>query len=488
MSIFTDAYNYGKDLVTGGYNGVKNAAIDIFSADTAKAEKPTPDMWQNDNPAIREQIPAMGGLAAGNIATAGTAARDTATGYGTVLAQAAQGANATQQNYAQNFGSMSANAAGYLSSTPQSYTNPGIMSGFNSLATSAAGYAPSADSSAAVSGLLGVNGQPGAAQQGLGSFQSRAPTASLGNTYSALMRMGYGGGSDSVAQQQLQQGQANAIAGQLALAQSARGAGAGANAQRDAAATIQAMQSRSALDAANLRSAEDQQAIQNQLAAFGQAGNIAGTIQGAQSEADAQRLAALQAAAQGEQQLSAQQIQALSAAGGLAGSQDQNRLAALQAAAGITGQAADYGLQGQTAADQNRLAWAGQQSDAMSAAASNALAGNQALLSGLGKQADLGLQGAEDALQASQAAEVLRGSYMDQYYNAYEQDAQRKAGLYGSYLSGQTQASIANQQADLQKDSSYMMGMGSLIGGLGALSDRRAKENIRYADVLSMFG
>jgi len=121
---------------------------------------------------------------------------------------------------------------------------------------------------------------------------------------------------------------------------------------------------------------------------------------------------------------------------------------------------------------------------AAQAAGQLGFAGGQMGFDAANVAAGYGVQGAQAGYAGAVGGEEALSHYLDTAYKSQDLEAQRKALLYGTQISGETTASTANLNADLKKDQSFldMIGTG-VTAAADVFSDRRAKTNIRIADI-----
>lgn len=270
----------------------------------------------------------------------------------------------------------------------------------------------------------------------------------------------------SAAQAQLQQGMEANVAAQLALAQSGRGAGSGAQAQRVAAANAAAIGSRTATEAAQLRAQEAQAKRAQDIQALAQAGEL-GLGEGSQ---------ALDA--------SGQRLEALRAAGTLGQGADALGLDALRASGDLYLGAGQYGLSAREAADQAAMAWYDRAYGGTRDAADLRLRGAEGTRAGVLDAASIYGQGAGQYLDATASGFDAERAYLDSYFGTYESEADRRTRLAEAELDADVRAQEANQRADSDRDSSVTGMIGGLLGAAGLFSDRRAKKNVRICDLV----
>jgi hypothetical protein len=299
----------------------------------------------------------------------------------------------------------------------------------------------------------------GAAQSAAGrlaNFDAGQTDARLGNSYQSLQDYASQGPGPSAAQAQLKSAQDANVAGQMALARSGRGAGENAQAARTAAFASANIGQQTAGQMASLRASEEAAWRQQKLQALQGAGGVAGAIDSSQQARLGLQASALGAGAQAY------------------GGQDQMNLAAQQAAAGQYG--SQYGAQAgaRQAAEQARSGYLGQSIGAQQGSAAQLNAANQQGLAGIGlgnqgyaQAGALGQQASQGYLDAVKAGIGTEAAYNQSWLGLGEGEANRRAQLTGIKMGGDTQASLANQQADMAGDSGVQ---GMLAMGLGALA------------------
>jgi hypothetical protein len=295
------------------------------------------------------------------------------------------------------------------------------------------------------------------------------------DTYGALRNYAEQGPGPSAAEAQLTKAQDTNVAAQVALARSGRGAGANAQGARQAQFQAADIGQKTAADMATLRANEAATWRGQQMQALGQAGGLATNYEQARQGVEGMGLSALQSAGQLYSTQDQQRLAALEASGQFAANQDQQRLAAQQAAASAYGQQygavsgnqaattqAQQGYLSQALAGQQ--AWAGQQ-----AGSYDQYLG--ALTSGAGVQNTAG----QNRIAGIEAGLGQQAAYDQAAIGVRENEAARRTQLANTTIGAQTQASLGNQQADLEKDKSSA----GFIGGLFMPSDKRVKTSIK---------
>lgn len=305
---------------------------------------------------------------------------------------------------------------------------------------------------------------PSAETQGAGYRLANFDAGNVGreqiDTYQALRDYADQGPGPSAAEAQLKQAQDANVAQAVALARSGRGSGANANAERQAQFQAADIGQRTAAELANLRANEAATWRGQQMQALSGAGSLASSAE------------------QARQGATGQQLQALQATGQFTQGNEANRLAALQSAANQYGQ--QYGaISGnQIATDQARQGYLGQSLQAQGLSAQQASGAYDQYLGALTSGAGIQNQAGQNRVNAYQAGLGQQAAYQQAALGVGENEATRRAQLANTKLGADTQASMANQNADLQKDSS-IAGMASAALGALALSDRREKTSIR---------
>jgi hypothetical protein len=171
-------------------------------------------------------------------------------------------------------------------------------------------------------------------------------------------------------------------------------------------------------------------------------------------------------------------LQGLTSSAQYAQSNEANRLAALQSAANQYGQ--QYGaISGnQVATDQAKQQYLGQSLAANNSAAVQSSGAYDQYLGALSSGAGVQNQATANRQNAYKTGLDYQAAYDQAALGVGESEASRRAQLANTKIGADTQASLGNQNADLQKDSSVT---GMVAAGLGALamSDRREKTSIR---------
>jgi hypothetical protein len=344
-------------------------------------------------------------------------------------------------------------AYGQMNAVPDAYGNLATQQGWQNSIQGLSSFGP------------GGNAQ--IAANAVGNFSPGSVNGNLQGSYEALQGYANQGPGPSAAEAQLNQALDANVASQIALARSGRGAGAGSANMQQAQFQAANLGQQTAGQAATLRAQEAATwRGQQEQALMGM-----GSIAGAQEQA--------------RQSNTGLALQAQTTAAGLYAGQDQARLAAQQAAAGQY--SVLYGAQAanQQAADATRQGWMSQQQQALGQAAANQQAATSQFANAYNM--NLGAQTSAAGLQQSanqnrvadvQAGLAQRAAYDQSALGIYENEAARRTQLANTQLNAQTQASLANQSADLEKDKSSA----GMLGGLFLASDRRVKTSIaRYS-------
>jgi hypothetical protein len=492
-------YNAGKsvyDSAAGDGSGVGGAVADLFTNQNANAGQYTPGDYQfggdaNTGAATVQALQNRGQATADQFALAGAGA----TGNAHVVAQGLTDAGFAAQNTGQVYARQAneyANAAsdqaaaarqlgsggqqgswnattGRLANFEYNPTDPKSQHNWENATAGLSGYAyqPSANSTAAMSRLNGYDAGPQGGQ--------------TADTYQALRDFAAQGPGPSAAENQLRQGQDANVAAQVALARSGRNAGDSAQAMRQAQFQIADIGQRTNADAATLRANEAANWRGQQMSALGAAGQLGATteaqrqslaglgLQGAQAgaqlglqgdvAANQLTLSGLQATANQYGQMNQAQMQANAQA-------QQAHLAGLQSAAGQYGSLTGYGLSSDVASQQAAQNWGQLALQGQQVAGQQSNAASQLYLNALSNAGQVQNQGAQLGLTGLQAGTAAQAGYDNAALGITEGEAQRRAALQQTRMSGQTQSSIANQQSDTERD---QMNMGMISNGIGMI-------------------
>ena len=330
----------------------------------------------------------------------------------------------------------------------QTYGDQGSLRNWQSSANALSDYKPTAASQIAGGRLANFSAGSQAGPEQLSS-------------YSELQSYADQGPGPSAAEAQLKSGLDANVANQIALARSGRGSGANAAAMRQAQFQAADLGQRTSADMANLRATEEANWRAQKLQALQGAGSVAANI-------DQTRLTQ-----------SDLNLKAAASGADYANQTEANRLSAAQSAANQYGQ--QYGaISGnQVATDSSRQNYLNQSLTAQQASANQASAGYDQYLGAL--NAGVGTQNtaAQNRQNAYQSGLTTQAGYDQAALGVGENEAERRGTLAGAKIGADTQASIANQKADAASDSQNVSTIGTAVGALAAMSDRRGKTSIR---------
>ena len=307
-------------------------------------------------------------------------------------------------------------------------------------------YKPSADTQIAGSQLSGFTAGNAGSEQA--------------DSYQALRDYANNGPGPSAAEAQLRQAQDANVGQAIALARSGRGSGANAGAARQAQFQAADIGQRTGADMANLRANEAATWRGQQAQALTSAGAIGTSMEQNRQGAANLNLQGLTSSAQYDQ------------------SNEANRLAALQSAANQYGQ--QYGaISGnQVATDQAKQQYLGQSLAANNSAAVQSSGAYDQYLGALSSGAGVQNQATANRQNAYKTGLDYQAAYDQAALGVGESEASRRAQLANTKIGADTQASLGNQNADLQKDSGITGMLGAAAGAL-FMSDRREKTSIR---------
>jgi hypothetical protein len=394
-------------------------------------------------------------------------------------------ASSIYETGAQANASAQANAAGTANIGEQArsqgtyikqFGDQGSLSDWQKSAGALQGFAPSAGANAAGQGLSAFQPTSGAdSANRLQGFDAGPVSGQTIDTYQALRDYAAQGPGPSAAEAQLRQAQDQNVAAQVALARSGRGAGANAQAARQAQFQAADLGQRTAADTSTLRANEAATWRNQQMQALSGAGSLATANEQARQGVQGMNLSALQSAGNLYGQQDQQRLAALEASGSLFSNQDQQRLAAQQAAASAYGSqyGAISGNQAQTEA--TRQAYLGQALQGQQASAAQAAGGYDQYLGALTSGSGVSSTAGQNRIAAVEAGLGQQAAYDQSAIGIRENEAARRTQLANTTIGAQTQASISNQAADLEKDKSTAGG----LGGLFLASDKRTKTSIK---------
>jgi hypothetical protein len=347
-----------------------------------------------------------------------------------------------------------------MGDVPSTYGDQATQSRWNTATSKLGAYSPS---------ILSQD-----AAHALATFKGGDVDARLGSSYDALRNYADRGPGPSAAQAQLEQTLDQNVATQIALAKSGRGAGASGNAMRQAQFQAANMGQQTAGQMATLRAQEEANWRQQQLQGLSAAGGVASNLEQSAQGRLGLNLTGLQSGLQGYSTQDAARLQAQQAAAGQYGTMYGSQASAQQAA-----EAMRQGYLSQSIGAQQNAAAQGQ------AASQLSQSGWDSYQAGLGRVADLTNQQGQNYLGAVQAGQASVAGYDQAALSLQENEANRRAGLAGKKLTADTEASLANQQADMSSDKGIT---GMLSAGLGALalSDERQKVDIEPYQALEM--
>lgn len=470
--MFTSQNAYGGDYAAGDYqygrdpNALANEQLNLRSLGQGAA-----DAYAGGRNEFLDNTQTLG---QGQI-TAGQEARTRgqqgAAATGNLAQQFAQNSQYTPEMGGAGMGSLTATAGrlANFSYDPRDAATQNAAMGANA-GLSNFSYAPSAAT------------QQG--QQRLSAFDAGPQTGYATDAYNSLRQFANQGPGPSAAEAQLKSGLDQNVAAQAALARSGRGAGENAMAAQQAQFQAADLGQRTNADLASLRANEAANWRGQQLGALNSAGQLGGNIEAQRQGIQGLNLQAMQSGAQLGQSadVAANQLRlsGLATAAGNYGQLNQGLMSAnanaaqahltgLNAAANAYGQGAGLDLQGDVAQQQTAQNWGSMALQGTATAGNQNAAADQLYLSTLGNVGQQYNNAGQVGLGYLQGGTAAQAGYENAAMGLSSDEAARRAQLQQAKMTTGTQASIANQSTDQQRDQMNLSGISGALTSLGGL-------------------